>query len=472
MAYVVIEDFKSGLDRRKLPAASTPGSLQVLTNAHITRGGEIEKRMAFVPKYSLPAGATFGFAGANGVLYVFSGTAAGVPVGVTNQVLAHPSGQAMTAVNDAEFFNGQVFVSAAYADASNYCFYNGTRVTDWDPASGVTNTQGKKAVALLTVKNKIYAAAESLLNFSGIAAPTSWGAGTGYGFINMSNQSAGSETLTALGRYQGYMAVFARRNMQIWYLDSDPLQNAQRQVIPNIGTFAQRSVVNFGDIDVVFLSDTGIRSLRVRDASNQAGVNDLGTPVDPEIVSYLSTLSDTTKAAAAAVMDPVDGRYLCAIGSRVYAFSYFPASKISSWSRWDPGFQVTDWVAMDGKLWARAGDTLYLYGGDDGATYDASPVTIELPYMDGRQISTWKQFTGFDMVGQGEWKVYANTDPNQPDVWSQVAIVKEGTNVTMTGLDIGFTGQSPLIKLKFVNERPGPAKISKVILHYRTESSH
>ena len=469
MPYIVIEDFKSGLDRRKLQAASPPGSLQVLTNAHITRGGEIEKRLAFVPKYSLPTGQTFGFAGANGTLYVFSGSAASVPVGVTNQVLAHPGGQAMVDVNDAEFFNGQVFVSARYADNSNYCFFNGTRVTDWDPASGVTNTQGKKAVALLTVKNKIYAAADSLLNFSAIAAPTQWGAGTGFGFINMSNQSAGSETLTALGRYQGYMAVFARRNTQIWYVDSDPLQNAQRQVIPNIGTFAQRSVVNFGEIDVVFLSDTGVRSLKVRDASNQAGVSDLGTPVDPEIVQYMRGLSDATKAAAAAVMDPADGRYLCAIGNRVYAYSYFPASQIASWSRWDPGFQITDWVAMDGKLWARSGDNLYLYGGDDGQTYDASPVTIELPYMDARQINSWKKYTEFAMVSEGEWKVYINTDPNKPDVWSPVGIIAGVKTSAITGLDIGMTGDSPLLKLKLVNERTGPAKISKIVIGYRSE---
>ena len=471
MPYVVIEDFKSGLDRRKLSAASPPGSLQVLTNAHITRGGEIEKRLAFVPKYSLPGGQTFGFAGANGVLYVFSSSGAATPVGVTNQVLAHPSGVALSGINDAEFFNGQLFVSAAYADNSNYCFYNGTRVTDWDPASGVTNTQGKKAVALLTVKSKVYAAAESLLNFSAIAEPTKWGAGTGFGFINMSNESAGSEALVGLGRYQGYVAIFARRNTQIYYVDPDPLQNAQRQVLPNIGTFANKSIVNFGDIDVIFLSDTGVRSLKVRDASNQAGVSDLGTPIDPEIIEYLRTLPDTTKSAACGVMEPIDGRYICQIGTRAYAFSYFPASKISSWSRYDPGFQITDWVSMDGRLWARSGDTIYLYGGDDGETYDASPVEVELPYIDGNTIGTWKRFKGFDMVSEGEWKVYINTDPDRPDVWSQIATVKDNSRATMSGLDIDFIGSSPLIKLRFVNERAGPAKLSKIVIHYDAEKA-
>ena len=50
MAYIVIEDFRAGLDRRKLPVSSPQGSLQSLENAHITRGGEIEKRLALVAK--------------------------------------------------------------------------------------------------------------------------------------------------------------------------------------------------------------------------------------------------------------------------------------------------------------------------------------------------------------------------------------------------------------------------------------
>jgi len=476
MAYVVIDDFKSGLDRRKLPAASTQGSLQVLTNAHITRGGEIEKRMAFVPKHRLATGKTFGLAGAAGQLYVFASQAVGTDPGLTCQVLTSRSGTAaMTGIYDAEFFDGKVFASAAFSDGTTSAFYNGARVTDWDPASSVVVIAGKTAKALLTVKSKVYAAADSLLNFSAIREPTHWsdsGAIVGSGFINMSNESAGSETLIALARYQGYLAVFARRSVQIWYLDSDPLQNAQRQVLLNIGTFAPKAPINFGDIDVIFLSDTGIRSLKVRDASNQAGVSDLGTPIDPEVIEYMRGLSEATKAASCAVMEPVDGRYLCAIGDRVYAFSYFPASKISSWSRYDPGFQITDFVSMDGRLYARSGDTIYLYGGDDGATYDDSTVTVELPYIDGRAIATWKTFTGFDVVSEGEWSVYINTEPNLPDAWSKIAVISENTKVTMTGLDIGIVGQSPMLKIKFVNKRAGPAKISKVVVHYESESSH
>lgn len=68
--YLLIENFNSGLDSRRMALTSKPGTLQRLENAHITRGGEIEKRKAFVATASLPAG-TFGLHSANGALWVF-----------------------------------------------------------------------------------------------------------------------------------------------------------------------------------------------------------------------------------------------------------------------------------------------------------------------------------------------------------------------------------------------------------------
>ena len=48
MAYLKIEDFRSGLDARKYKLALPAGTLTGLVNGHITQGGEIEKRKAFI----------------------------------------------------------------------------------------------------------------------------------------------------------------------------------------------------------------------------------------------------------------------------------------------------------------------------------------------------------------------------------------------------------------------------------------
>lgn len=463
MPYIIIEDFRAGLDRRKLPASSPQGSLQTLSNAHITRGGEIEKRLALVATYALPAGQTFGLAGANGVLYTFGSDAApAVPAGVTYQRLPHPGGQTMNGLVWAEFYDGKIAATASYANGDVLHFYDGTQIADWTAGSGAT-VAGKKAVSMLTHDDKLYAIFDSILAFSSIAAPTSWQIGTGYGFKNMSNQSAGSEKLTALGRYQNLVAVFARRNIQIWYLDPDPVQNVKRQVLSNIGTFAPRSVVSFGEVDVFFLADNGVRSLRARDSSNQSGVSDVGTPIDDYLIAYMATLTEQQRASAVGVLEPATGRYILAIGNKAAVFTYFETSRISAWSIYDLGFTISDFVALDGQVWARSGDTVYRLGGADGKTYDSSTVEVDLPYIDGRQVATFKEFTGIDVVCEGAWSVYVNTDPNNPTAESLVAIVD---NTTLSLDALGMVGRGPLIKLRLVSNEAGAAKLSKVIVHY------
>jgi hypothetical protein len=367
----------------------------------------------------------------------------------------------MNGIVATEFFDGKLAVAARYTNGDVLYFYDGTEGANWAVGSG-DRVEGKRPVALLTHDDKMYAIYESVLDFSTIADAADW-TGTGSGFKNMANQSAGSETLTALGRYQNLMAIFARRNTQIFFLDPDPLQNVKRQVLENIGTFAPNSVISFGDVDVFFLSDTGIRSLRSRSNSDRAGVSDVGTPIDDEMIAYLKTLTEAEKAAAVSVIDPIDGRYILSIGDRSYVFSYYADAKISAWSRYALGFTVADYVSMDGRIWARGADTVYLFGGDDSETYDSSEVEVDLPYIDGRQIATWKNFTALDVVCEGSWAVYANSDPQNPAAESLIATI-DGTTLNLDG--IGFIGHAPVVKLRLVNSAPGPAKLSKIIVHY------
>lgn len=49
MPSILIENFKFGLDKRRSILTSQMGTLDVIVNAHINQGGEIEKRKAFIP---------------------------------------------------------------------------------------------------------------------------------------------------------------------------------------------------------------------------------------------------------------------------------------------------------------------------------------------------------------------------------------------------------------------------------------
>lgn len=131
MPYVAVEDFRAGLDTRRIAATAPPGSLRKATNVHITRGGEIEKAKRFVAQYVLPAG-TFFLIDVNDTLYVFGSAAdPGVPSPVVYQRLQHPDGLAMTEVLAADVFETKIFALARFEDGIVYPFFDGQLVTDF-----------------------------------------------------------------------------------------------------------------------------------------------------------------------------------------------------------------------------------------------------------------------------------------------------------------------------------------------------
>lgn len=134
MPYFHINDFKYGMNRTRKRTVGVPGTLWLLENAVLSRGGDINRAKDFVATYSLPAGDTQGMYMLKGQIYVFgAGTTPGAqPTGVQYQQLAAPGTPSLTAILDVKSFDGKLFVIAEYDDGSVYVFYDGARVTDWD----------------------------------------------------------------------------------------------------------------------------------------------------------------------------------------------------------------------------------------------------------------------------------------------------------------------------------------------------
>lgn len=682
--YLLVGDFKSGLDTRRSILTTEAGALLTFNNAHITRGKEIEKRKKFSPFASLPAGQTFGLHAASGNIYVFGSVANPViPAGLTYQRLQSPAGATMVGLIYSENFNGKVYAIAQYDDSSIYHFYNGVRITAWDAifsavtsmsgvasffataiggelefdatstsnvltvsshtpgvsfaitgdvvnggtiddqsititqtlpnvigvtevlatgsfqitggTSGGSNTissikvnsieilssavswtgsnantaslvatqinsfasspeytaaaagdvvrisavtgtgsgpngfavavtnNGTVTVANLlpmsggvsavaaqsqtytatfngtfeakdqyilslsvadtgynnsfivsgstsnagrvakTFKTKVYVPTRSLLHFSGINDPTEFDTTNGAGYINMANQDGGAQDITALGTYQGLLAIFTTNTVQIWSMDPDPSKNAQLQTLTNIGTFAPKGVVNFGDIDVFFPSYSGIRSLKARDASNQATVSDVGTNIDTLVISDMAGLSDTVKNAACGLIDPIDGRYWLAMGSKIYVYTSFVSSQISAWSTYEPGFNISHMTYNNDRIYVRSGDSVYLYGGTNNDEYDDSVVEIVFPYLSAGKPAHTKQFVAFDMTADGIWEVYGGCDISNLPAIDLLATVNGSTwnNPSMPAQGLGTH-----IGIKLINNTTGYARIGNFAIHY------
>lgn len=155
MAYQLVEDFRGGLDTRRLDVTAPAGTLRELRNAHIDRGAEIAQRKAIVSTYTLPTGSTEGLAALNGDLYVFGHLSAGsvsVPSGITYQRLvnAADANQAIAYILDWTVLADKLYVVAEFADGNVYHYYDGVRVTEWDGIAVTLSSNDTVAEALRT----------------------------------------------------------------------------------------------------------------------------------------------------------------------------------------------------------------------------------------------------------------------------------------------------------------------------------
>lgn len=480
MAYLEITDFKAGLDTRRLEETSQPGTLARLDNGHLTRGAEVEKSLAWVELFELPEN-TFGLAVESGDIKVFGSLpytdfpyvpawGGPFPSGVKYHQLSPATGGSIVAVNSYDAFDGKIYVSATFDTGNTYHFYETSddpavplSVVDVDPEDLELTPGG----FVRTLKSKMFSVNGSIVQFSAINAPTIYKDdenNVGSGFINLGNQAGGSPALNCIAKYGKNVAIFGRRSVQIWFLDTDPAQDQQLQVLSNTGAVSARSVVEFGDIDVFYLSTSGIRSIKARDSSNAAFSSDIGTAIDEGIVSLIRENPELA-AKAVAELEPFDGRYMLAIGSTIYVFSYFPSSKISAWSTYQAPGDVSDLAVSEERTFMRSGNKIYQLGGEDFLAYDDTPLIIETPFLDVRTPATAKDFTSIDIAARGTFDVEVASDPTEPDLFRPVA---EGvTNSTFKQLTIPLTVSATHIKLRITSRNDGYARIGKIIIHFK-----
>lgn len=346
---------------------------------------------------------------------------------------------------------------------------------------GRVTVQGQPTTCA-TYKNRVYLGIGSEFNFSDNSDPTEWEAqGPGSGFIPYLSQLGGQDGVTAFSQLQGRLIVFARRSVQIWTTDGDPSLFSLAQQLANIGTVAPLSAQNLGDYDVLFLDDTGIRSLRSREVTLNAFVDDLGTPIDARVraakVGY-------TVANAAAVTDPVTGNYWLHVGGTIFVFSRHESAQVQAWSTYLPLgndnvlFTPQKFVTYNGQVYCRSAEgKLYQYGDANNATYDVnSQVTMQLPWLCDERPATFKQATGVDYVIAGKWTIKCSMNPKVAftDVVSTSGSATVPDDLLDSSYDEGYveyseTGTHFSMQAVSANlSTTTPAVFSAFTLHYNT----
>lgn len=546
MAYLTIKNFKYGLDLRKSELTSQLGTLNVLQNGHINQGGEIEEKQAFVQiLIGSPIQNDFLDIDVSqfGITILSDDPAYGPPP--VNPVFIDPNNQyslfiallprpllppsfpqnitALKIISTCPF-GGGVFTLVQGTDGKVYGFFfnpvgntlqctwvvsDGTYVT---AASGSFMQNGNTfyygtsagegvstlanintATKCFNYKSRVYICTSPYLYFCALGDATRWTTGTGFGKILVTNWDFSGQPIIAGTTYQTYLALFSGDTAQTWVSPSDPTNFNQVQIFRNTGTVAGGSVYPLGDLDVMFLNASGIRSLRVRDSSLNAYVNDFGSPVDSAVQSALAGLQSNFSGVQA-IIEPLSNRYWCYINGTLFVLSYFPSIKIVAWSTYDIMIQANNgqyfpvvpikFFVYKNIVWflgyytATGIYSLFAYGNPGNinpyvGNYNNEPFFFETPWMDASKPGHNKMSTGFDVISTGQWDFYGAMDYSQDPqvnpngtgiVWKKLV----STNIpTPQGMFYGFPSVGTHVKFRGVSTDMGKGTVSSLIWHYK-----
>lgn len=340
---------------------------------------------------------------------------------------------------------------------------------------GAGDTTGVEASFCFTFNDKLYVLGGPTFYFSAIGEPEVFNDpnATGNGFVTVTNFYSAPEDLVAMAHYQGRLAFFSRTTTHIWQVNADPTLYNQVQLLENVGTFAKLSVQSLGDLDVLFLHDSGIRSLRVRDSSLNAFVVDIGSPIDGLIQAKLAECTDEEKQAACSVVEVASNRYWLFLKDTIYVLSYFPMNKITAWSTYDPTygdgqtpFVPEKMVTFNGRVYIRGDDdALYLYGGTDGATYDSAQAVVETPWLDAGKPATMKQSTAVDVAIVGTWSIKVGMDY----FVDELVDLGQVSETTFDYRRLGVNSRGTHFKMRMETTGSEAASLSSLLFQFNSE---
>jgi len=477
LPYFTITDFAAGLDLRRSELTAPAGTLRRMTNCHVTPGGEIEKRMAFVKFWECNS-QTRGLVEVNQKLYTFGANGPYVVEPPSGTWSVGALGQATPGIHeiiDYDTFDNKVFVILWKDPAGTVGrYYDGV---DQPLARGFY---------CRTYKNRMYTVEGSILYFSANGNAGDWTGMTPPNPTNFIDLSMGDSDMTdsvALEVYYDKLAIFSHTAVQLWIMDPDFLKNQYVQTMRQAGTTAWRSVMQYGSGDVMYLSQSGIRSLRARNSSLAAAVSDIGSPLDPLLQDLFRAMGEDWMSGTIALLQPVTGRFwIIMAGSRatpespltskIYVLSAFPGPKITAWSEYDAGFVITAACIHNNRVVVRDDNNfIYAFGGisDVGPVYDDCPVELIFPFHAGEQVATYKTFTGLDATCAGiPWDVSIALNVQDPTVEDYVG---QFDGATFPQGRFAIHGHSTHMSLRLRSNEIGPQTLSNMVVHYQVSES-
>jgi len=128
---------------------------------------------------------------------------------------------------------------------------------------------------------------KSTIYWSDLLDGTAWSGGS-TGSIDITNVwPTGYDTITALAAHNGFLIIFGRNSILVYEGASSPANMTLTDTISNVGCVGRDAVVSTGK-DLIFLDDSGVRSLSRTIQEKSAPIGDISKNVNNDVKSLFA----------------------------------------------------------------------------------------------------------------------------------------------------------------------------------------
>lgn len=288
--------------------------------------------------------------------------------------------------------------STAFLDGDMYFYQRGHVPLGFDPASSTTtyyrvdqeagyNGTVQLANIVISALGRIWNADTTTdkvtVQWSDIKNPHKFGSGTAGTLDTTTVWPKGGDVITALAVHNNFLFIFGKQNILVYQGANSPATMTLYDTITGIGCIARDSMVNTGT-DIIFLSETGVRSVMRTIQEKSAPLRDLSKNVRNDL---MSAVSSEDKATIKAVYSPREAFYLLTLPvlKTVYCFDMKTTLQ-------DGSARVTTWDSIQPKCFCYRSDGTLLLG-------KAGYIGTYTGYLDDTSSYRFQYFTNHTDLG-------------------------------------------------------------------------
>ena len=183
----------------------------------------------------------------------------------------------------------------------------------------------------------------------------------------------GHDEIVALAAHNGFLIIFGKTSIVVYSGASSPANMALHDTVEGVGCVARDSVQHTGT-DIIFLSDSGVRSFGRVIQEKSMPMRDISRNVRNDLVRYVNEerIADSTLAPVKSMYSPEEAFYLLTLPNNNITYCFDMRQALP-----DGSHRVTTWSTPIALCYTRTQDGK-IYMGRQGGIYEYRGFTDKL----------------------------------------------------------------------------------------------